>query len=252
MQNRYVGDVGDFGKYGLLRSLLRAAGSRRPRLAMLWWLTGDESHNDDGKHAGYLSGRATEAYRACDPELHELIAGIRHARHVSAVRRSGVFPADTLFHEEELGFEPGAPAAERRRHRAAWRDRARELSREAELLFFDPDNGLECQSVGPHAAKGPKYVFMDELTAIGGEQQSLVVYHHLGRAKSHAAQVKDVVRRLGAAFPQHEAPVGFHFWPGSGRVFVLVPAKRHRFWSAERAARVLAAPWGEFFSVRRA
>ena len=34
MQNRYVSDLGDFGKYGLLRALCRSNDSRSPELSL--------------------------------------------------------------------------------------------------------------------------------------------------------------------------------------------------------------------------
>ena len=51
MQNRYVGDVGDFGKYALLRRIGKAGLS----LGVNWYLTPDESHNSNGK---YTSGKS--------------------------------------------------------------------------------------------------------------------------------------------------------------------------------------------------
>jgi hypothetical protein len=52
MQHRYVGDVGDFGKYGFLRALTRE--TQHARLGIIWYLTDPEIHNNDGKHDGYL------------------------------------------------------------------------------------------------------------------------------------------------------------------------------------------------------
>ncbi|MGN1144419.1 MAG: hypothetical protein ACI4SU_07600 [Anaerovoracaceae bacterium] len=48
MQNRYTGDIGDFGKLGLLRQLSGAGFS----IGVNWYLTPDESHNGDGRHIG--------------------------------------------------------------------------------------------------------------------------------------------------------------------------------------------------------
>ena len=59
MQNRYVGDIGDFGKYGLLRSLCGVSeilnSHHSPRLGVVWYLYPDESHDSDGKYTGYLA-----------------------------------------------------------------------------------------------------------------------------------------------------------------------------------------------------
>ncbi len=46
MQNRYTGDIGDFSKLGLLR-VLHAA---RLSIGLNWYLTPDETHNNDGGH----------------------------------------------------------------------------------------------------------------------------------------------------------------------------------------------------------
>jgi hypothetical protein len=61
MQNRYVGDIGDYVKVAILRQL--AAGKR---LGVAWWLVPDEGHNNDGGHREY-SRRPTE-WRHFDPE----------------------------------------------------------------------------------------------------------------------------------------------------------------------------------------
>ena len=51
MQNRYVGDVADFAKHGLLRFLSGATDTERPepklRLGLVWYLYHDERHGPD-------------------------------------------------------------------------------------------------------------------------------------------------------------------------------------------------------------
>lgn len=52
MQDKYVGDVGDFGKYGLLRALF----SNSPfKLGVNWCLVEKEDKKNDGKHTAYLN-----------------------------------------------------------------------------------------------------------------------------------------------------------------------------------------------------
>ena len=46
MQDRYAGDVGDFGKLGMLRCMEDFG----LKVGINWYLVGDESHNNDGKH----------------------------------------------------------------------------------------------------------------------------------------------------------------------------------------------------------
>lgn len=64
MQDRYAGDVGDFGKLGLLRKI---AGSGLT-IGVNWYHTFKPEEHDrgDGKHIGYLHDRS---FRGCDDEL---------------------------------------------------------------------------------------------------------------------------------------------------------------------------------------
>ncbi len=49
MKNRYVGDIGDFGKYALLRVFAETGG----KVCINWYLTTDDVSND-GKSTDYL------------------------------------------------------------------------------------------------------------------------------------------------------------------------------------------------------
>lgn len=60
MQNRYVGDIGDFGKYGLLKALA----GHGLRLGVHWCLNTDDEDSSDGNLTDYLD------LRACDPALY--------------------------------------------------------------------------------------------------------------------------------------------------------------------------------------
>src|SRR6478672_5257600 len=69
MQNRYVGDIGDYLKLGILRAL-----SPGYRLGVAWWLFPDEGHNQDGRHVGYL--QRPEQWRHHNPILFDALAEI--------------------------------------------------------------------------------------------------------------------------------------------------------------------------------
>jgi hypothetical protein len=87
MQNRYVGDIGDYLKLGVLRAL-----SPGFHLGIAWWLFPDESHNRDGRHISYLN--RPDQWRHFDPDLfdtlHEIVSSGR--RHVHALEAAGVLP----------------------------------------------------------------------------------------------------------------------------------------------------------------
>ena len=68
MKNQYVGDIGDYGKYGLLRFLA----SNGIKIGVNWYLTEDDG-STDGKFVNYLTeGKGKDR----DPELFEALRNI--------------------------------------------------------------------------------------------------------------------------------------------------------------------------------
>ena len=110
----YVGDVGDFGKYGLLRSLCRGVEhSAAFRLGVLWYhFDGDDSAAaNDGRHTDYLfaPSRQERFLRQCDPDLFEkMLHLVKNDRSIAAVEANGVLPADTAFFSDGLSFKGDA------------------------------------------------------------------------------------------------------------------------------------------------
>ena len=75
MQDRYTGDIGDFGKYGLLRALSLppdAAEGQPLRVGVVWMLVPDETGTGDGKFTAHLvpTDQNLERFMICDPRLY--------------------------------------------------------------------------------------------------------------------------------------------------------------------------------------
>ena len=246
MQDRYVGDVGDFAKYALLRSLAPST-PEGIRLGINWYMFPDEAHNGDGRHVGYLE---SAAYAALDPALHSALKGIvtRGERSVPAVRRSGVLPVDALHFAEPLpkwarGLALTETLAERRR----WASRAMNALAAADIVFLDPDNGLEVASVPLRSPKAGKYVLWEEVASLWERGQSLLLYHHLNRTSTVALQVNALTRRLRERLgdvPYLSVPV---FRRGSCRAFCLLAQGRHAEVLRGRERALLESGWSEHF-----
>lgn len=134
MQDRYTGDIGDFGKLGLLRQLDMAGF----HIGVNWYLVPDENHNNDGLHIGYLK---KESFRSCDELLWRQLGKIVDSgmRQVSALEGDDLLAAiyyakpldfsrldkpsrDTVrreWHGRALDFARGAHSYNQR-HRNAW------------------------------------------------------------------------------------------------------------------------------------
>ena len=169
MQNRYVGDIGDFAKYALLRRLAGTSSEQPIRLGVVWCLYPDESHNTDGRHISYL-GRP--AFAALDFELISALQKIvgSHCRSIASVANARILPPKTIFCDALSCLPKGTPATrgDRLLYRSRWAESCLNLTAAAELIFFDPDNGIEVSSVPKHSAKGGKYIYWDEARAVLG------------------------------------------------------------------------------------
>src|SRR5437868_245072 len=121
MQNRYVGDVGDFAKYALLRRLSGRDGEQQIRLGVVWCLFPDETHNSDGRHVSYLSKREFE--NLDDHLLAALRAIVASGkRSISSVACSKLLPSHTLFYDLPLAAleAHGSSREHRLKHRRTW------------------------------------------------------------------------------------------------------------------------------------
>lgn len=262
MQDRYVGDVGDYGKYGLLRLLASPRLAERPlRLAVMWYLVPERHYeaNDDGRHVGYLGldrGRGSPgaregnsgkppAMRECDPELFDalrrLVAGRR--RKVAGIEKAGILPPGTAFFGKPLhpeGFR--LPGHSRPFDRGAWMAEGLERTRDADIVFLDPDNGIEPKSV--RAGNAPKYALWRELREFHDRGQSLLVYHHLGRTGGHEAQIRGMLDRIREEFPGAAGTHALRYRRGTSRAFLIIAAgKGHDRAVRSALARLRKSPW---------
>ena len=249
MQDRYFGDIGDFAKYGLLRAV--TAGKPPLSLAVLWYLVPDERHNKDGRHIDYLDpteenpGLSASATRLYD-KLGELVrTGVRR---VSAVPEHNLLPPGTTYHDRRLDYSH-VPRAERPRC-VSWLTSALQAAEGADVVFLDPDNGLEVRQ-GPWDDLGPKYVFYDDL-AWFSPAQTIVVYQHSARTAgvTFRMQLQDRMQELHRRLDRpREALFAMRWRRISARAFIFAAAAPHRATIRQRLALMLEGPWGKHFEL---
>lgn len=231
MQNRYVGDIGDFGKYALLKAL----STEDLRLGVHWYLNADEEPNSDGKFTDYPQ------LRHCDERLYIALQDLvkNGQRSVAAVQQAGILPQNTIYFSRPVSSRDNWGRAERR---AAWNAQALEALSEARLIFMDPDNGLTRQPAALLGSAAAKYVSATEVVPYYRRGQSLVVYHHQNREKGGlAAAIPErfaLLRSLGC-----ETVWAFVFRRVSVRIYFVIAAPPHVDTLIKRTLEFMETPW---------
>jgi hypothetical protein len=192
MQNQYVGDIGDYVKYALLRYV-----TGTNKLGVLWYLHPNETRRNDGKHTDYL--KKPKVWRHYDTALFDELKDIveRGRRSVQEVKTRNIIPSE-VYIEDMLCCEENAQkksycddcsrkkedcrACSSRKDRGIWRkarfDRAVEELEGCKIVFADPDNGL-CLGE-KFRIRQPKYwkrLPLQEALRLA-EGRTAILYHH--------------------------------------------------------------------------
>jgi hypothetical protein len=182
VRHNFVNDIGDYAKYALLRALC-ANGQTTIRLGVIWYLTDHTEQNGDGRKRAHLS---QDGWGTLDPDLLEsmrLIEGTLASQdelNVRLIEASGILPPDTAYFSEAI------PRVERSVHqrvsaREAWFSRAQKAVARCNLVFLDPDNGLEVRSVPITSPLASKYATVSEIAALLENGTGVVLYQHGSR-----------------------------------------------------------------------
>ena len=174
MKNQYVGDIGDYGKYGLLRFLA----NQGIRIGINWYLTEDDG-STDGKFINYLKKPVERVY---DPELYDLLTGIanRPDKTVGMIKDAGIIPGADYYSEVLKSKNLDADLRERSRH--LWFNNSMLLLRDVKLVFADPDNGISYRKTA-RTKDSEKYILPGEVAKYYGSRKDVIYYCHKGRRR---------------------------------------------------------------------
>lgn len=233
MQDRYTGDIGDFGKVGLLRQLTSTGLS----IGVNWYHTPDETHNSDGLHIDYLQKKQ---FHVCDPDLWATLGQIVSSgkREIAALEQSSVLAA--TYFGRLLDSSSGDKIA-RQAVRMGWHRQALQALHGCNIDFVDPDNGLMVPSADG-TAKGNKFVLPNELAEYYHAGASIIYYQHKVRCpdefyiKQHQQMVSS------GAFPG-AVSLGLKFTKTSLRYYFFAIRTEHAEAITTCVQQMLTSPW---------
>lgn len=231
MQDRYAGDIGDFGKFALLKAL-SAAGFK---IGVNWYRTCPQSFEkqDDGKY------HIPQKYFPCNQQLAETLSAISHLpaaqRTICKLQNSG--QVDAVWFSDLVPFKE---------ERFAWHRRAVLTLSICDIVFLDPDNGLLVKSVGKGSAKSVKYVFPEEVADYIAQGISVVFYNHRQR-KAEDVYFSEIKEKLYAQNGlQGHSLSKITFPKCSVRDYILIAANpEHQQMISTVLAGLLSGPFGQ-------
>jgi len=231
VKNQYFGDVNDYRKYGLLRTL---ANNGQLKIGVCWMLTADDGRTD-GKFITYLD--EPQRWRRYDPQLfnqlHQWIAVDRN-RNVTLAENEKVLPGGR-FHSELLTSS--------RDKRAKYFDEMGEQLAGCDLIFFDPDNGVEVKSVAKGRRNSEKYIYWDEIVKTFQTGHSILLYQHFRREERTA-----FIKRIVTEFQVRLNPIKIHWFRTSQVVYFLCVQENHADYFASRV-KLVSELWNNQIQV---
>lgn len=230
MQDRYAGDVGDFGKLGMLKLIEKSGIS----VGINWYLVDDETHNNDGKHTEYLNDKK---YQGCDDELLIALRGMlgNNSRSVAELEKCELLSTQKYYHERLNGVA-----------RNVWHKNALSAMAGCDMVFLDPDNGLLPKSVSHGSDKSIKYVLPEEIVDYYVAGHSVVFYSHRTR------ETLDVyLRRFDNLFHAEELKgaliKGVSFKRGTIRDYFFILHEEHVPQVEQSLKELLNGKWNRHF-----
>jgi len=233
MKNQYFGDINDYKKYSLLRFL---GGNGQIKTAVCWALTEDDS-GTDGKRIKYLE--QPETWQKYDPIVfdhlrqHVLNKGIRR---VNVIERADVL-RNCRFYDEIIQDDMHM--------RDQYFEEFFKFADGADLVFFDPDNGLGVKSVPRGKKKSSKYIYWSEVETSYRSGHSILLYQHFPR-KPRESFIRGLIQQFKAleGIPSVISYCTFHV------AFLLIPQPHHEDMLIKNTAQV-SRNWGDLIRVRK-
>ena len=189
VKNQYFGDINDYGKYGLLRSILNVG---EFRMLVAWMLTPDDG-GTDGKSTAYLDKpeKWSKHDSALFSGLGELL-GSSDKRSVKLIEQTNLLPNAKYFSEE---------VPDSRQERDKWANTLFSRAEEFDFVFLDPDNGLEVKSKPYGRKNSSKYLYWQEVAKLWSKGKSLLIYQHFPKKKRHIF-IQEILQTLESYTPR--------------------------------------------------
>jgi hypothetical protein len=234
MQDKYVGDIGDYGKFGLLRFLLKEC--PEISIGINWYYVGSETdtgNNSDGRFVEYQEEEPKYLdLQKCDPDLIEVLKRIvsEDRRKVSELIDEDIVPGAT-YYADLLKYSSPSDLCQNERIRNEWFDNSTKTLGECDVIFTDADNGVltdrQVNQKTLYSRNGIKYIGYDEIAHYYCKmKKSVIVYNHHSREKQekYLRKFTNIMNKLQVEQDRMDV---LTFSKCSGRDYIFIIQERH-------------------------
>ena len=232
MRDSFVGDIGDLGRSGMLRELFgkpEATDSDKStlHLGVVWCL--NEANQEEGK----FTPATYKNLRYLDTHLYDTLDCLvkERKRTVLEFERKKILNTNIFFRKPLSGLK-------RVERKEKWLEEALKKTKEANVIFIDPDNGIATKTMtkADPSKEFPKHIFIDELKQFYDKGKSLIIYQDStqGHKKCETSEmrIESVSQRLKANLkpndPQLLSVWALRWQRKSGRVYFIVVHPDHK------------------------
>ncbi|MBI5477187.1 MAG: hypothetical protein HY964_10685 [Ignavibacteriales bacterium] len=247
MQDKYAGDIGDFGKYILLKNI-SAFGMNGIRLGVNWYYCKlKELNSTDGRHTDYLSknNKHHNKFLICDPKLLKQLNDIvhHHRRSIRSVEELDILQAGTSFYSTPI---PENSSSKNIVKRTEWFEDSKKALSGSDIIFLDPDNGIAPDKATIFQKRAVKYSFTDEMISYYDLGKSLIVYNH--RDRSPTTKYLSRLKNISLKTTGGTTPILLRFKRVSVRDYLILPQKSHKKFLEEASEQLIKPPYDFLFT----
>jgi len=230
LKNQYFGDINDYYKYGLIRKLTDGG---KIRTAICWMLTPDDSGNE-GRRTDYLN--QPKKWRHFDPELYDHLVVSRGIRNIRAIESERIL-INCSFYSDILNGNS--------KKRCLYFEAFSRISSGSDLVFFDPDRGLEVKSIPYGRKSSSMYLYWREVVRFFTAGYSLLIYQHFPRVPRDQFILKTIKE-----LTNHTCFSTIYSFCTSNVVFLLVTQDGYREFF-RNTAQAMAKVWGDRIKIKK-
>jgi hypothetical protein len=232
MKNQYYGDINDYKKYSLIRHLVS---NGKIETAICWVLTENDDLND-GKKTKYLE--QPEIWQKYDPIVFNLLRETvleNGNRNVQNVENGDIIP-NCRFYNKLMVDDIN--------RRESFFSQLYKFADGVDLIFFDPDNGMEVKSVPYGKKKSSKYIYWNEIETAFELGYSILLYQHFPR-KPREPFIHNLVKH----FRDLENIQKIITYCTHHVAFILVPQPQHEKLFS-KSNRKISHDWGNLIKIK--